>query len=240
MVSEIIGTMILVFLGNGVVANVILSKTKGHGNGGGWLTISIGWALAVFMGILVSYPYSGAHLNPSITIGLAIVGKFSWNLVPSYIFSQFIGAMLGSLLVWILYKDHFLVTKNVQHKLSVFATTPSIKNFYSNFFSEVFTTCSFIFFSFFLTNEKYSVVELGGLLGVAFPLSLMMLGIGLSLGGTTGYAMNPARDLGPRIMHFIIPIPGKGGSDWNYAFIPVLGPIVGSVIASVLYLFFFE
>ncbi|WP_185870654.1 MIP/aquaporin family protein [Blattabacterium cuenoti] len=241
--AEIIGTMILVFLGNGVVANVILSKTKGHEDGG-WLTISIGWSLAVFMGILVSAPYSGAHLNPSVTIGLAIVGKFNWDLVPYYIISQFIGAMLGSLLVWILYKDHFLETKNEQDKLSVFATIPSIKNFFSNFLSEVFATFVFVFVSFFLTEEliflnekKYSIVKLG-FLG-AFPSALIVLGIGLSLGGTTGYAINPARDLGPRIIHSIIPIPGKGKSNWNYAFIPVLGPIVGSIIASVLYLFFF-
>ncbi|WP_185851725.1 MIP/aquaporin family protein [Blattabacterium cuenoti] len=241
--AEIIGTMILVFLGNGVVANVFLSKTKGHGHGdGGWLTISVGWSLAVFMGILVSYPYSGAHLNPSVTIGLAIIGKFDWILVPYYIISQFIGAMLGSLLVCILYKDHFLETKNEQYKLSVFTTIPSIKNFFSNFLSEVLATFIFIFVSFFLTEKfivfhetKYSIVELG--LG-AFSSSLIVLGIGLSLGGTTGYAMNPARDLGPRIIHSIIPIPGKGKSNWNYAFIPVLGPIVGSIIASALYLFF--
>ncbi|AER40500.1 MAG: aquaporin family protein [Flavobacteriales bacterium] len=233
--AEIIGTMILVFLGNGVGANVLLSKTKGHKDGG-WLTITIGWALAVFMGIIVSFPYSGAHLNPSVTIGLAIVGKFNWGLVPFYILSQFIGSMLGALLVWILYKDHFLITENEKYKLSVFATCPSIRNFTSNFLSEVLATFIFMFLNFNLTEgsiffheKKYSI---------AFPLSLIVLGIGLSLGGTTGYAINPARDLGPRIIYSLIKIPGKGKSNWDYAWIPVLGPVIGSSIASILYLLF--
>ncbi|WP_185878594.1 MIP/aquaporin family protein [Blattabacterium cuenoti] len=239
--AEIIGTMILVFLGNGVVANVLLSKTKGHGDGG-WLTITIGWALAVFMGILVSAPYSGGHLNPSVTIGLAIIGKFKWNLVPIYIFSQFIGAMLGSLLVWIFYKDHFSETKNEQDKLSVFTTSPSIKNLYSNLLSEILATFIFMFVIFYLTEEsiffhqkKYSLVGLGYFL--AFPSALIILGIGLSLGGTTGYAINPARDLGSRIVYSIIFLSGgKAKSNWDYAFIPIIGPILGSVMAAALYL----
>lgn len=240
--AEIIGTMILVFLGNGVVANVLLSKTKGHGDGG-WFTITMGWSLAVFMGILVSAPYSGGHLNPSVTIGLAIIGKFKWNLVPVYIFSQFIGAMLGSLLVWILYKDHFSETKNEQDKLSVFTTSPSIKNLYSNLLSEILATFIFMFVTFYLTEEsiffhqkKYPLVGLGYF--GAFPSALIILGIGLSLGGTTGYAINPARDLGPRIVYSIIPLSGrKAKSNWDYAFIPVLGPLLGSGMAAALYLF---
>ncbi|AWU44407.1 MIP/aquaporin family protein [Blattabacterium punctulatus] len=233
--AEIIGTMILVFLGNGVVANVLLSKTKG--NGGGWLTITVGWALAVFIGILVSYPYSGGHLNPSVTIGFAITGKLNWNLVPFYIFAQFIGAMLGALLVWIFYKDHFLETKKEQDKLSVFSTGPTIKNFFSNFLSEVLATFIFMLVNCYLT-KKYPIVGLG-ILG-AFLSSLVVLGIGLSLGGTTGCAINPARDLGPRIIYSIIPIPGKGKSNWDYAFVPVLGPIVGSSGAAALYLLLFS
>ncbi|WP_185882050.1 MIP/aquaporin family protein [Blattabacterium cuenoti] len=239
--AEIIGTMILVFLGNGVVANVLLSKTKGHGDGG-WVTITMGWALAVFMGILVSAPYSGGHLNPSVTIGFAIIGKLKWNLVPVYIASQLIGAMLGSLLVWILYKDHFSETKNEQDKLSVFTTSPSIRNLYYNLLSEILATFIFMFVTFYLAEEsiffhqkKYPIAGLGYL--GAFPSAIIILGIGLSLGGTTGYAINPARDLGPRIIYSIIPISGgKKNSNWDYAFVPVLGPIIGSVMAAVLYL----
>ncbi|WP_185873993.1 MIP/aquaporin family protein [Blattabacterium cuenoti] len=234
--AEIIGTMILVFLGNGVVANLVLNKTKGHGNGG-WLTITIGWALAVFIGILVSYPYSGGHLNPSITIGLAIVGKFNWKLVPSYIVSQFIGSMLGSLLVWILYKDHFLETKKEQDKLSVFATVPSIKKFYSNFLSEILVTFIFIFLNLYLSEKIIFFQEGKSPILVAVLSSLVLLAIGLSLGGTTGYAMNPARDLGPRIIYTLLPIPGKVKRHWNYSLIPGLGPIFGSCFASILYLF---
>lgn len=240
--AEIIGTMILVFLGNGVVANVILSKTKGHSKNGEWLTITIGWALAVFMGIAVSAPYSGGHLNPCVTISFAIIGKFSWKMVPFYIFSQFIGAMLGSLFVWFLYKDHFCETQNKQEKLSVFVTIPSIKNLFSNFLSEVLATFIFIFISLyiytggtlFFKEEKYSIGF--GSLG-ALPSALVVLGIVLSLGGVTGAALNPARDLGPRIIYSIIPIPGKGKSNWDYALIPIFGPLVGSVIAATLYLF---
>ncbi|WP_185862287.1 MIP/aquaporin family protein [Blattabacterium cuenoti] len=241
--AEIIGTMIFVFLGNGVVANVILSKTKGNNNSknGEWLTIAMGWAFAVFMGIIVSAPYSGAHLNPCVTISFAIIGKLNWEMVPLYIFSQLIGAMLGSLLVWIYYKDHFLKTEKKEDKLSVFVTIPSIKNLFLNFLNEVLATFFFIFISFYLTTEgtlflgKKYTIGLGSL--EAFPTALVVLGIVLSLGGTTGPAINPTRDLGPRIIHSIIPIYGKGKSNWDYAFIPVLGPIVGSVIAATLYLF---
>ncbi|WP_185863406.1 MIP/aquaporin family protein [Blattabacterium cuenoti] len=240
--AEIIGTMILVFLGNGVVANVILSKTKGHSKSGEWLIITIGWALAVFMGIIVSAPYSGGHLNPCVTISFAIIGKFSWKMVPFYILSQFIGAMLGSFFVWLLYKDHFFETQGKEEKLSVFVTVPSIKNLFSNFISEVFTTFIFIFISLYLSiegtlfikEEKYPIGL--GALG-ALPSALVVFGIVLSLGGVTGAALNPARDLGPRIIYSILPIPEKGKSNWDYALIPVFGPIVGCVLAATLYLF---
>ncbi|WP_185864611.1 MIP/aquaporin family protein [Blattabacterium cuenoti] len=243
--AEIIGTTILVFLGNGVVANVLLTKTKGCNNNGiGWITIAIGWSLAVFIGIIVSSPYSGAHLNPCVTIGLAIIGKFKWNLVPCYIISQLIGSMLGSFFVWILYKDHFNVTKNDGNKLlAIFATIPSIKNLFFNFLSEVLATFIFIFTSLHLTTkgslifngEKY-LIGLGSI--GALPSSMLVLGVILSLGGVTGAALNPARDLGPRIVYSIIPIPGKEKkSNWDYAFIPIFGPIVGSIIAAFLYLF---
>ncbi|WP_185858111.1 MIP/aquaporin family protein [Blattabacterium cuenoti] len=240
--AEIIGTMILVFLGNGVVANVVLDKTKGHSKNVEWLTITIGWALAVFMGIAVSAPYSGAHLNPCVTISFAIIGKLSWDQVPFYIFSQFIGAMLGSLFVWFLYKDYFFENQDKKEKLSVFVTIPSIKNLFSNFLSEVLATFIFIFISLYLSTEGTLFFKEGkypvglGSLG-ALPSALVVLGIVLSLGGSTGAALNPARDLGPRIIYSIIPIPGKGKSDWDYALIPVLGPIVGCIMASTLYLF---
>ncbi|WP_185861425.1 MIP/aquaporin family protein [Blattabacterium cuenoti] len=240
--AEIIGTMILVFLGNGVVANVILSKTKGHSKYGGWVPITLGWALAVFMAIIVSAPYSGAHLNPCVTISFAIIGKFRWEMVPFYIFSQFVGAMLGSLFVWVLYKDHFLETQDEQEKLSVFVTIPSIKNLFSNFLSEVLATFIFIFISLYLSTEgilffgerKYPI-GLGSL--GAIPYALVVLGVVLSLGGATGAAINPARDLGPRIIYSIIPITGKVKNHWNYAWVPIIGPIVGGIIASTLYLF---
>ncbi|QIK16805.1 aquaporin family protein [Blattabacterium sp. DPU] len=240
--AEIIGTMILVFLGNSVIANIILPKTKGHNKNGEWLTITIGWALAVFMGITVAAPYSGAHLNPCVTISFAIIGKFNWKMVPIYIFSQFIGAMLGAILVWFLYKDFFLENQEEQKKLSIFATIPSGKNSFSNFLSEVLATFIFIFISLYLSTEgtlflKKEKYPIGlGSLG-ALPSALVVLGIVLSLGGVTGAALNPARDLGPRIIHSIIPIPGKGTSNWNYALIPILGPIVGCVVAATLYLF---
>ncbi|WP_185868636.1 MIP/aquaporin family protein [Blattabacterium cuenoti] len=240
--SELIGTMVLVTLGNGVVANVMLSKTKGYSKNEKWLTITIGWALAVFMAMIISSPYSGGHLNPCVTIGFAMIGKLSWSLVPFYIVSQFIGAMLGSSLVWILYKDYFLETNNERDKLSVFVTTPAIRNFCSNFFSEFLSTFLFIFISFFL-NKEGSIFIFGKkyLLGLgamgAIPSSLVVLGIVLSLGGTTGAALNPARDLGSRIIHYLLPIPGKGDSDWSYALVPVLGPLFGSIVASALYLF---
>ncbi|WP_185883068.1 MIP/aquaporin family protein [Blattabacterium cuenoti] len=240
--AEIIGTTILILLGNGVVANVILSKTKGSSNHRSWLTITLGWALAVFMSVLVAAPYSGAHLNPCVTISLAIIGKFNWNLVPLYIMSQLIGSMLGSLLVWLLYKDFFYETKNEQDKLSVFVTIPSINNLYSNLISEVLATFMFIFISLFLTTEgsfffleKKYPIGLGSL--GALPPALVILGIVLSLGGSTGPAINPVRDLGPRIIYSIIPIPNKGNIYWKYSIIPIIGPILGCILASMLYLF---
>ncbi len=235
--------MILVFLGNGVVANIILSKTKGHSNNknGEWITITVGWALAVFMGVIVSAPYSGGHLNPCVTISFAIIGKFSWKLVPFYVFSQLIGAMLGSLFVWFLYKDHFYETQEQKKKLSVFVTIPSIKNLSSNFLSEVLSTFIFIFVSLYLSTEgtifleqKKYPIGLGSLSSLSS--ALVVLGIVLSLGGSTGASLNPARDLGPRIIYSIIPIPDKGESNWDYALIPIFGPIVGCIIASTLYL----
>lgn len=234
--AEFIGTALLILLGNGVVANVVLTGTKG--NGGGWIVITTAWALAVFVGVVVSAPYSGAHLNPAVTIALAISGKFEWAQVPSYMLAQMLGAMLGSLLVWVKYKDHFLVTDDKGLKLAVFSTGPSIRNTFSNLTSEIIGSFVLLFVIFYFTTAEIvdtkTPVGLGSL--GAIPVMFLVWAIGLSLGGTTGYAINPVRDLGPRIMHSILPISGKGSSDWPYSWIPVIGPMIGASLAAFLYL----
>lgn len=239
LIAEILGTMLLVLLGNGVVANVVLNGTKG--NNSGWMVITTGWALAVFVGVIVAGPYSGAHLNPAVTIGLAVAGKLSWGLVPEYFTGEMIGAMLGAFLVWLFYKDHFKVTEDEGGKLACFSTAPAIKNTFYNLISETIGTFVLIFVIFYLAgpkldifsnNDAKSVIGLGSI--GALPVAFLVWAIGLSLGGTTGYAINPARDLGPRIMHAILPI--KGESDWRYSWIPVIGPIIGSVLAALLYI----
>lgn len=235
-IAEIIGTFFLILLGGGVVANVILNKTKS--NDTGWMVITTAWGLAVYVGVAVAAPYSGAHLNPAVTIGLAVAEKFEWALVPSYILAQFIGAMLGALIVWLFYKDHFDATEDQDTKKAVFCTSPAIRNPINNLFSEVVGTFTLVFVVLYFTNatitDTETVIGLGSL--GALPVAFLVWGIGLSLGGTTGYAINPARDLGPRIMHALMPIKGKGGSDWGYAWIPVVGPIIGAVLAALLML----
>lgn len=227
-ISELTGTALLIVLGDGVVANVILNKTKG--NGGGWIVITFGWAIAVFVGVYASAASSGAHLNPAVTIALASLGKFEWATVPVYIAAQLLGAMLGSTLVWIVYKDHFEATADKGTQLAVFCTGPAIRNTLSNLVSEIIGTFVLILGVLFLVAPSNS---LGGL--DALPVALLVLGIGLGLGGTTGYAINPARDLGPRIMHAILPVKGKGGSDWQYSWIPIVGPVVGSLLAALCF-----
>ena len=234
--AEFIGTALLILLGNGVVANVVLTGTKG--NGGGWIMITTAWALAVFVGVVVSAPYSGAHLNPAVTIALAISGKFEWAQVPIYMLAQMLGAILGSFLVWVKYKDHFLATDDKGLKLAVFSTGPAIRNTLSNLSSEIIGSFVLLFVIFYFTTAEIvdtkTPVGLGSL--GAIPVMFLVWAIGLSLGGTTGYAINPVRDLGPRIMHSILPISGKGSSDWSYSWIPVIGPMIGASIAAVLYL----
>nr|WP_068889907.1 MIP/aquaporin family protein [Pedobacter panaciterrae] len=234
--AEILGTMFLILLGNGVVANVVLTGTKG--NNGGWIVITTAWGLAVFVGVVVAGPYSGAHLNPAVTIGLAIAGKFNWTDVPSYIAAQFIGAMIGSFLVWLLFKDFYKGTEDKGAKHATFCTAPAIPNTFSNLISEIIGTFVLIFVIFYFTNASLGAdkppIGLGSV--GAIPVGLLVWVIGLSLGGTTGYAINPARDLGPRIMHAILPVAGKGSSNWNYAWIPVVGPIIGCSLAALLYL----
>nr|WP_276899562.1 MIP/aquaporin family protein [Pedobacter kyonggii] len=236
--AEFIGTALLILLGNGVVANVVLKGTKG--NNSGWIVITTAWALAVFIGVVVAGPYSGAHLNPAVTLGLAIGKGFSWALVPFYIIAQLAGAMTGSFLVWLIYKDHFDATDDQGLKAAPFATAPAIRNMSSNLISEIIGTFVLIFVIFYFTDAsmgtKETVTPIGlGSMG-AIPVAFLVWVIGLALGGTTGYAINPARDLGPRIIHFLIPMKGKGSSDWGYAWVPIVGPIIGSVLAAVAFL----
>lgn len=234
--AELIGTMFLILLGAGVVANVILKGTKG--NAGGWMVITTGWALAVFVGVVIAGPYSGAHLNPAVSIGLAIAGKFAWSEVPLYILAQLLGAMLGAFLAWCIYRDHFNETTDSDTQLAVFSTGPAIRNTTFNILSEVIGTFVLLFVVFYFTEAEIknpqSPIGLGSL--GAIPVAFLVWAIGLSLGGTTGYAINPARDLGPRIMHSILPMKHKGSSNWKYAWIPVIGPIIGAAIAAVLFL----
>ena len=234
--AELLGTLILIILGNGVVANVVLKGTKG--NSGGWIVITTGWALAVFTGVVIAGPYSGAHLNPAVTIGLAVSGKFPWQQVPAFIGAQLIGAMLGSAVVWLMYKDHFIATDDAGLKSAAFYTSPAIKNTRLNLFSEAIGTFVLLLAVFYITNGEMgkdkTPVGLGSI--GAIPVAFIVWSIGLSLGGTTGYAINPARDLGPRIIHAILPIHGKHNTDWKYAWIPVIGPILGATFAAGLYL----
>ncbi|UPK70383.1 MIP/aquaporin family protein [Chitinophaga filiformis] len=236
LLAEFLGTMLLILLGNGVVANVILNKTKG--NGGGWIVITTGWALAVFVGVVVAGPYSGAHLNPAVTLALAIAGKFAWASVPLFILAQLLGAMTGAFLVWFYYKDHMDITGDPGLIQACYCTAPAIRNNGRNLGSEVIGTFVLLFTIFYFTGaelgEEKTPVGMGSL--GALPVALLVLAIGLSLGGTTGYAINPARDLGPRIMHAILPVKGKAGNGWDYAWIPVAGPFIGAAIAAVLYL----
>jgi len=235
-VAEFIGTALLILLGNGVVANVVLSGTKG--NNSGWMVITTAWALAVFVGVVIAAPYSGAHLNPAVTIALAIAQKFHWIKVPYYILAQLSGAMVGSFLVWLIYKDHFDATEDKGLKAAPFATSPAIRNLKSNLFSEIIGTFVLIFVIFYFTNAEMgsekTPIGLGSL--GAIPVAFLVWVIGLALGGTTGYAINPVRDLGPRIVHALIPMKGKGTSDWGYSWVPIVGPIIGATLAALLYL----
>jgi glycerol uptake facilitator protein len=227
--SEFIGSAILIILGDGVVANVILNKTKG--NNGGLIAITFGWAMAVFVAVYIAVAMGGgAHLNPAITIGLASIGKIEWALVPSYLLAQLLGCMAGALVVWVAYRQHFNATEDPATKLGVFCTSPSISKPMDNILSELIGTFVFVLAILFITKSQASLGSLD-----ALPVALLVLSIGLSLGGPTGYAINPSRDLGPRIMHALLPMKNKGGSDWGYSWIPVVGPIVGAVLAALLY-----
>lgn len=230
---EFIGTALLILLGNGIVANANLKNS--YGSTAGWVGITIGWGMAVFVGVFVAADVSGAHLNPAVTIAMATAGKFAWGLAPGYIIAQFLGAMTGTTLVWLTYKKQYDTTEDQGAILGSFANTPAIKSPFWNFMTEFIATFAFVLAIFYIAGGSMGEenIKLGSL--DALPVALLVLAIGISLGGPTGYAINPARDLGPRIMHAILPIANKGGSAWWYAWIPVMGPICGGLLAAVVY-----
>ena len=231
-VFEFLGTLILVVLGCGVVACVSLRKSKGES--AGWIVVTLAWGLAVMCGVLIAGPYSGAHLNPAVTLGLAAAGKFPWTYVIPFIVAQILGGMLGAMLVYVFYKDHFDATEDAESKLGVFSTIPAIRNHSRNLISEIIGTFVLVLVILFIGDEgNSSQVGLGSI--GALPVALLVVAIGMSLGGTTGYAINPARDLGPRIAHALLPIKGRGSSQWSYSWIPIVGPLLGGVIAALLY-----
>ncbi|GET29948.1 MIP/aquaporin family protein [Prolixibacter sp. SD074] len=238
-IYEFLGTFILILLGDGVVANTVLRGTKSEG--AGWLTITIGWGLAVFMGVIVAGPHSGAHINPAVTIGLATAGLFPWSMVPGYIAAQLLGGFTGGVVVYLFFKQHFNRTEDLNLHLGVFCTGPAIRKTRSNLFSEIIGTFVLVLLvlyiagpSFAASNIKGAVIGLGSI--GALPVALVVMGIGISLGGTTGYAINPARDLGPRIAYAVLPFHEKRDADWGYSWIPVIGPILGAIIAAVIFL----
>jgi glycerol uptake facilitator protein len=237
--AEFIGTALLIILGNGVVATVVLNRSKGQG--GGWIVITAGWALAVFVAVFSVARVSGAHLNPAVSIAMAIAGNFPWASVPAYIAAQLLGAMFGSLIVWLAYLPHWRVTDDPALKQACFCTAPAIRCFPANLTCEIIGTFVLIFGIFCMKgavgapkSDAIFPIDLGAL--GALPVALLVWAIGLSLGGATGYAINPARDLGPRIAHALLPIAGKGASGWSYAWIPVVGPVVGATLAAVTYM----
>ena len=227
--GEFIGTALLIIMGSGVVANVVLSKTKGQNSG--WIVITFGWAMAVFIGVYVSNKLGGSgHLNPAVSIGLAAFGDFDSSLLGTYLAAQMSGAFVGAVVAWLAYKQHFDDTADKDLKLAVFSTGPAIRNPIYNLITEMVGTFVLLFGA---LNISKSAASLGAL--DALPVGLLVLGIGLSLGGPTGYAINPARDLGPRIAHFVLPIKQKRDSDWSYAWVPVAGPIIGGLLAALLF-----
>ena len=233
---EFIGTAVLVLFGDGVVASNCLKKSKGEN--GGWVVITLAWGLAVMLGVFISGPYSGAHLNPAVTLGLAAAGTFSWSLVVPYIVAQMLGGFVGAVLVYAFYKDHYDATDDPAAKLGTFCTAPAIRNYGRNLFSEILGTFVLVFVILALSIQG-NTPEVGmGALG-AFPVAMLIVALGMSLGGTTGYAINPARDLAPRLAHAVLPIKGKGSNDWAYSWVPVVGPIIGGFLAAAGYCLIF-
>jgi glycerol uptake facilitator protein len=231
--AETIGTAILILLGDGVVAGVLLNRSKAQN--AGWVVITFGWGLAVAMAVFAVFQFSGAQINPAVTIGTAVIGDTDWSDVPAYLGGEFVGAFIGATLVYLAYLPHWADTEDPGLKLAVFSTGPAIRNYALNLVTEIIGTFLLVFGILALLADRNTVAT--GL----FPLlvGLLVVGIGMSLGGPTGYAINPARDLGPRIMHAILPIPGKGPSDWGYAWVPVAGPIIGGILGAVAFDAFF-
>jgi len=240
-IGEFIGTMILIILGDGVVAGVLLRNSKAENSG--WIVITFGWGMAVAVAVYCVGQFSGAHINPAVTISLAVTGQFDWALVPGYIIAQFIGAFIGGVIVWLAYLPHWVETEDEGLKLGVFCTAPAIYNTPANLVTEIIGTFMLVFgISGILANAAAVGGGAAAVIGSGLnPLlvGLLVLGIGLSLGGPTGYAINPARDLGPRIAHAVLPIAGKGGNDWGYSWIPVVGPIIGGILGAVLFTLLF-
>jgi glycerol uptake facilitator protein len=234
--AELVGTMLLVLMGNGTVANVLLTRTKGHNSG--WIVIAFGYAMAVYVAIWCVGDYSGAHLNPAVTVGLAAAGKFTGS-IAGYVLAQTLGAIAGGTLVFWMYSLHFAATADPDLKLGVFCTAPAIRHTLSNVLSEVIGTFVLVFAVLLQVKPSIDIAESGATIGLgtlgALPVGLLVLGIGLALGGTTGYAINPARDFGPRLAHALLPVPGKRDSDWGYAWIPVVGPLLGGLLAAGAY-----
>jgi glycerol uptake facilitator protein len=228
--AEVLGTMLLVLLGDGVVAGVLLNKSKAQN--AGWMVITTGWALGVAMAVYAVGRISGAHINPAVTIGLAVAGKFPWAEVPRYIAAQFIGAFLGAVLVWLAYLPHWAETEDKSSKLSVFSTVPAIRRYPANLVTEIVGTFVLVLGVLAITANAAPIQS--GL--TPLLIGFLVWAIGLSLGAPTGYAINPARDLAPRLAHALLPIAGKGDSDWSYAWVPVIGPAVGGVIGAVVYI----
>ena len=241
LLAEAIGTMILLLLGNGVVANVVLTRSKGESSG--WIVITTGWAVAVAIAVYAVGRISGAHLNPAVTIGLAAIGSFPWAEVPGYVAAQLAGAFGGAVLAWLAYLPHWGATADANNKLGVFATGPAIRQPAANLATEIIGTAVLLFGVLAIAGNAQTLTRPGDVdLSLVFsrglqPLlvGILVLGIGVSLGGPTGYAINPARDLGPRLAHAVLPIPGKRDSDWSYAWIPIVGPIIGGVLGAGLY-----
>jgi glycerol uptake facilitator protein len=239
--AEFLGTTLLVIFGNGVVANVVLARTKGHGSG--WIVITAGWGLAVYIGAFCSEKFSGAHLNPAVTIAMATAGKLAAPKVPGYVVAQMLGGIVGGAVVYLFYREHFRVTDDPDGKLACFCTAPNIRHIPQAFFCEVVGTFLLVLPIFLMAPATMNLPEGAGSAEIPIglgsigltPVALLVFGIGLSLGGTTGYAINPARDLGPRIAHALLPVPGKRDSDWSYAWVPVVGPVLGGLLAALIY-----
>lgn len=235
-IAELIGTAAMILLGGGVVANVVLNQTKG--NNSGWIVITTAWAFAVFVGVTIAGPHSGAHLNCAVTLANYILGKMDLETALWYMLAQFLGAMIGAVLVWVVYKDHFDKTEDPDTKQAVFCTAPAIKNLPINLASEIIGTFVLIFTILHFKDASLSDQSPIGLGSIgALPVTLLVWGIGLSLGGTTGYAINPARDLGPRIIHALLPLKNKAKFNTSYAWVPVIGPLLGASLAALLFLF---